>query len=129
MAEPQDFADVVGVLDIYFEGLYYADSKQLAKAFHPDARYVNTVEGDYMNYSLREYFNMVDARVSPANNGESRANRIISIEFGGRRMAFAKVSIEMLSRDYLDFLTLTVADNRWRIISKVFSYTPKSQEA
>ncbi len=129
MAETQDFADVVGVLDTYFEGLYHADSKKLARVFHPDARYVNTVEGDYMNYSLKEYCDIVDGRDAPANNGELRVDRVISIEFGGPRMAFAKVSMAMLSRDYLDYLTLTVADNSWRIISKVFCYTPKSQEA
>ncbi len=128
MAELRDFAAVVGVLDTYFEGLYHADSKKLAKVFHPDARYVNSVEGDYMNYSLTEYFDIVDGRLSPANSGELRADRVISIEFGGPRMAFAKVALTMLSREYLDFLTLTVEKNRWQIMSKVFSYTTKTQE-
>ena len=128
MAEAQDFAAVVGVLDTYFDGLYHADSKKLATVFHPDARYVNTVEGDYMNYSLTEYFDIVDGRVAAANSGELRSDRVISIEFGGPRMAFAKVAMTILSREYLDFLTLTVDSNRWQIISKVFSYTTKTQE-
>ncbi len=129
MATRQDFTDVVGVLEAYFEGLYRADSKKLGQVFHRDARYVNTVEGDYMNHSIPEYFDIIDRRTPPANSGETRSDRIISIEFGGPSMAFAKAEMTMLGRDYLDFLALIFDDDQWWIISKVFSYTPKSQEA
>ncbi len=129
MAMRQNIADVVGVLEAYFEGLYHADSKKLAEAFHRDARYVNTIESDYMNHSVPEYFDIIDRRTPPANRGEIRSDRIISVEFGGPRMAFAKVEMTMLGRDYLDFLTLIFDDGQWWIISKVFSYIPKSKEA
>ncbi|MFK5978170.1 MAG: nuclear transport factor 2 family protein [Rhizobiaceae bacterium] len=128
MAGRQDFADVVGVLEAYFEGLYRADSKKLAEVFHRDARYVNTTEGDYMNHSILEYLDIIDRRTPPASSGELHSDRMISIEFGGPRMAFAKVAMTMLGRDYLDFLTLILDDGQWWIISKVFSYIPKSQE-
>lgn len=118
----QKMADVVGVLETYFEGLYCADTNTLSQVFHPDARYVNTVEGDYMNYSVREYFEIVDGRTPPAKNGEDRIDRIDSIEFGEGQMVFAKVSIVMMGREYHDFLTLIHDSNDWRIISKVFSY-------
>jgi len=128
MAERQHLSDVVDVLEVYFEGLHHADSKKLAKVFHRDARYVNTVEGDYMNYSIPEYFDIVDSRESPASSGEARAERIISVEFGGSRMAFVKASMTMMGRDYLDFLTFTRDHDGWRIMSKVFSYIQNSQE-
>ena len=123
----QAVADIMAVLKAYFEGLYYADSKKLAEVFHRDARYVNTVENDYMNFSVQEYFDIVDRRVAPASSAEARADRVISIEMGGAHMAFAKVSMTMLGRDYLDFLTLVLDDNGWRIMSKVFSYSQQSQ--
>ncbi len=129
MAGRPDFADVVGVLEAYFEGLHCADSKKLAQVFHRDARYVNTTEGDYMNHSIPEYFDIIDRRTPPASSGETRLDRIISVEFGGERMAFAKLKLTMLGRDYLDFLTLIFDDGQWWIISKVFSYIPKPQEA
>ena len=127
MAARQALTDIVAVLEAYFEGLYYADSKKLAEVFHQDARYVNTVKDDYMNFSIQEYFDIVDHRVAPASSAKVRADRIISIEIGGARMAFAKVSMTMLGRDYLDFLTLVLDDNEWRIMSKVFSYSQQSQ--
>jgi len=128
MARRQDLADVASVLEAYFEGLYRADSNKLAEVFHRDARYVNTIEGDYMNYSIPEYFDIIDHRTPPASRGETRSDRIISVEFGGPRMAFAKVEMTMLGRTYLDFLTLIYDDGKWWIISKVFSYIPKPQE-
>lgn len=127
MAGRGDFSDVGGVLEIYFEGLYHADSKMLAGIFHRDARYVNAAEGDYMNYSIPEYFDVVNSRKPPASSGEARADRTVSIEFGDDRMAYVKASMTMLGREYLDFLTLIHDDGRWQIISKVFTYTPKRQ--
>lgn len=112
------------VIDAYFEGLYQADSDMLKPLFHGDARYINTVAGDYMNYSMTEYFAIVRDRKSPATLGESRQDHIISLEFNGESMGFAKLSMTMLGRKYLDYLTLMYSGNRWQIVSKVFSYTP-----
>ena len=123
MTGQQDLAEVIDVLERYFDGLYHASSKTLASVFHPDARYINTTDGDYMNYSMPEYFAIVDQRKPPAENGEARRDNIISIEFGNARMAFAKVSMTMLGRHYLDFLTLTFDEGQCRIMCKVFSYT------
>ncbi len=128
MNSNNSFADIVSVLQIYFDGLYEADAKKLSSIFHHDARYVNTVEGDYMNYSLAEYFNIVNQRTPPAVSGTARADRILSIEFASTTMAFAKVSMTMLERNYIDFLTLIYSDKQWKIMSKVFFYTPISQE-
>ena len=129
MAEQQAFADVTAIMTGYFDGLYHADTKQLAQVFHPDARYVNMIESDYMNKSLSEYFAMVDKRTPPASTGEVRDDRIFSIQFGGTRMAFVHASMTMMDREYLDFLTLTRDQHGWRIMSKVFTYIPKTREA
>lgn len=122
MAGSDDFTAVVSVMEAYFEGLHHANSKLLTGVFHRDARYVNTVEGDYMNYSAPEYFAVVDRRTPPASRGEACADRIISIEFGGTRMVQVKASMSMLGREYLDYLTLIFDDGKWQIISKVFTY-------
>ncbi len=112
------------VLESYFEGLYQADSDILKPLFHADARYVNTVAGEYTNYSMIEYFTIVRDRRSPATHGQLREDHIISLELDGENMGFAKLSMTMLGRKYLDYLTLMYSDNRWQIVSKVFSYKP-----
>ncbi|MEO9873381.1 MAG: nuclear transport factor 2 family protein [Anderseniella sp.] len=129
MADQQAFADVTGIMTGYFDGLYHADTTRLAKVFHPDARYVNMIEGDYMNKSLDEYFAMVDRRTPPASRGEVRDDRIFSIQFGGTRMAFVRASMTMMDRQYLDFLTLTHDQHGWRIMTKIFTYVATTREA
>lgn len=129
MADQQAFADVTNVMTGYFDGLHHADTRRLAQVFHPDARYVNMIEGDYMNKSLDEYFAMVDKRTPPASRGEVRDDRILSIQFGGTRMAFVRASMAMMDREYLDFLTLSRDRHGWRIMSKVFTYVAKTREA
>jgi hypothetical protein len=116
---------IVGLVEGYFEGLYRADSDILRPLFHNDARYVNTVSGDYMNYSLKDYLLLIDQRTAPAASNQTRIERIISIEHDGRNMAFVKLSMVMLNRQFLDYLTLVFANQRWQIISKVFSYQPE----
>jgi hypothetical protein len=129
MSDPKSFTEVTELMQGYFDGLYHADTKQLAKVFHPDARYVNMIDGDYMNKSLSEYFEMVDKRTPPASKGDPREDRIFSIEFGGSKMAFVRASMTMMNREYLDFLTLSHDHNGWRIMSKIFTYIKKTQEA
>ncbi|MEM7634152.1 MAG: nuclear transport factor 2 family protein [Pseudomonadota bacterium] len=129
MADQQAFADVTNVMIGYFDGLHHADTRRLAQVFHPDARYVNMIEGDYMNKSLDEYFAMVDKRTPPASRCEVRDDRILSIQFGSTRMAFVRASMIMMDREYLDFLTLTRDQHGWRIMAKVFTYTASKEEA
>lgn len=129
MMNDSAFAEVTKTMQGYFDGLYHADTKRLAKVFHPDARYINLIDGDYMNKSLSEYFEMVDRRTPPASTGQPREDRIFSIEFGGSKMAFVRASMTMMEREYLDFLTLSHDENGWRIMAKTFTYIPKAQEA
>lgn len=129
MANLEDFVEVSNVMEGYFDGLYNADTKRLANIFHPDARYVNMIDGDYMNKSLAEYFEMVDRRTPPISRGDPREDRIFSIEFGGSKMAFVRASMTMMDREYLDFLTLSHDPLGWRIMTKIFTYIPKVQEA
>lgn len=128
MAQRSDFNEVAEVMEAYFEGLYQADSKLLLAVFHPDARYVNAVDGDYMNYDMPTYFEIVDGRDAPSATEQARADKILSIEFGGTQTAFVHASMRMMGREYIDFLTFIREGDRWQIISKIFSYTPLSKE-
>ena len=121
--EKQNFAAIVRAMEIYFDGLYQADSKTLANVFHPDAWYVNALEGDYMNRSMLEYYTVVGGRVLPAQTGDERDDQILSIKFGVNRMAFVEAEMTMSGRVYLDYLTLIFDDGEWRIIAKIFSST------
>ena len=128
MSDQHHLAAVINLIEAYFIGLYHSDSKILTDVFHPDARYVNTYDGDYMNISMPEYFERIDQRSPPAKTHETRSEKIISITIDGDRMAFVKLTMTMFGREYLDLLTLTYDHHGWRIMSKVFTYIPKPQE-
>lgn len=122
MANLQYLSEVSDLIDAYFEGLYQADVSMLEKVFHPDASYVNLVETEYLNTNIPEYFKMMKKRVSPADRKDERNDQILSVEFGGEKMAFVQVSLTMLGRNYHDQLTLSNDKYGWRIMTKLFHY-------
>lgn len=116
------YAAVAAVLNDYFDGLYYSDDAKLATVFHADARYVCATETPLINLSMAEYLPIVAKRESPASRQEKRRDRILSVEFGGPAMAFARVECAIGPKFFTDFLTLIRVDGRWQIIAKVFHY-------
>jgi len=125
--DAESFRAILTLLDNYFKGLYQADSALLATLFHPKAQYVNTVSDDYRVLTLTEYKTVLDQRVAPANTGEQRNERIVSIEIGDKNLAFVRAEMTMMGRLYTDFLTLIFYEEQWLIISKVFHYTPNDK--
>jgi len=123
----RDTAAVMATMQIYFDGLYDADSDVLTRAFHCDARYIEAHQDSYKHYSLAQYLAIIDKRIAPAQHQQVRCERIISVEFGNDDMVFVKASMRMLGRDYLDFLTLIRHEEHWKIITKVFCYTPLAE--
>jgi 4-oxalocrotonate tautomerase len=117
-----DFTAISAVLQDYFDGLHYSDTKRLAGAFHPDAHYVCAVETPLLKLDMPAYFAVVDKRPSPASRNERRTDKIISIEFAGPVTAFARLQCSIGPKQFIDMLTLIKVDGRWQIISKVFHY-------
>ena len=118
-----DLEDITKIMEQYFVGLYHADTNVLQDVFHPEARYINITEGDYMNKSLIEYFEILDKRTPPSSTGEELLkHHIHSIEIGGQNMAFVKASMTMMQREYCDFLMLTNDHYGWRVMTKTFTY-------
>jgi hypothetical protein len=124
MSNAQEIAAITDLMHQYFDCLYEADHIGMAKVFHPEARYINTVNGEYVNCSTQEYINILEERVPPRERGDARNDEILSIESESENMAFVKVRLTMMDREYLDYLTLYKSDNQWRIICKVFSFKP-----
>lgn len=122
---PTDYAEVVTLMETYFEGLHRADSAMLRGVFHPRLAYVCATEGDELYFDLDTYMARVDGRESPAKRGEPRDEAILEIAFGSDRIARVTARMSMMGRDYLDFLTLVPHGGNWRIATKAFTYLPR----
>jgi hypothetical protein len=116
------FAAITDVLGTYFDGLHHSDTGRLRRVFHPAARYVTATDGTLLTLSMDEYLPIVDQRPSPASKGETRRDRIVSIEVAGPVTAFARVECAIAPKSFVDLLTLVHVDGRWQIVSKVFHY-------
>lgn len=120
-----DFAAVTGVIETYFDGLYHADTKRLAIAFHPKAIYATADETPLLYRTMNEYFPVVEKRESPASRAEPRRDVIDAIEFAGENTAFARVRCSIGTKDFTDFLTFVRTDGAWQIMAKVFQMTTR----
>lgn len=120
-----NFSAVADVLEVYFDGLYHADAKRLASAFHPQAIYATADETPLLYRTMDEYFAVVAKRESPASRDQARRDVIDGIEFAGENTAFARVRCSIGTREFVDFLTLVRTDGIWRIIAKVFQITER----
>ena len=122
--EPSDYAEILEVLEEYFEGLYRTDLAKLRNVFSPSARYATIANGSLLELSIDEYLPRVAARTSPAEEGAPHEYRVVSIRFAGERTAMAELECSLFGHDYTDFLSLLRIDGQWRIQAKVFEGAP-----
>lgn len=122
-------AEVVAVLQEYFDGLHHSDTQRLRRVFHPQAVYATASDGKPLVLQMEEYFPIVDARPSPAAKGEERTDEIVSIAFVGPVTALATLRCSIRPKYFVDLLTLIHVDGRWRVIAKVFHWEEQAHEA
>ncbi|MBN9488743.1 MAG: nuclear transport factor 2 family protein [Alphaproteobacteria bacterium] len=121
-----DAAEIEKVLQIYFDGLYEGDTKKLGQAFHPASHlYSVGADGKAADLPRADWFKGVESRPSGKSKGSERRDRIVSIDFSGPGMAFAKVECQLPPRYFTDCLTLLKSDGRWQVISKSFHAVTK----
>lgn len=126
-----DNADAVSAIILllreYFDGLYFSDTQRLKRVFHPQALYATVTDGTPLIWRMDEYFSVVDKRPAPASRGDTRSDRIVSIDFVGPVTALAKVQCTIKPKHFTDLLTLIHVDGCWQIMSKVFHYEVEAE--
>lgn len=122
------YAEVVAVLQDYFDGLHHSDTQRLRRVFHPQAVYASASGPEPLVLRMEEYFPIVDARPSPAAKGEARTDEIVSIVFVGPVTALATLRCSIRPRHFVDLLTLIRSDERWQVIAKVFHWEEPAHE-
>ena len=111
-----ELEQVSQVIQCYFDGLHYGDTKKLREIFHSDA-YLKAPE---LRRGLDEWLALVAQRQKPATNGDEYAYRILSVDVVGQQ-AMVKVLCPLLGNIYIDFLGLLKEDGHWRIVNKMYA--------
>lgn len=122
MSHAAAFAEVTAVLAEYFDGLHHSDTQRLRGVFHPQAHYFCATDGTLLHLDMPQYFPVVEARPSPASQGHTRTDRILSLEFAGPVTALAQVECSIPPKRFTDWLALVKLEGRWQIVSKVFHH-------
>ncbi len=108
------------VIKNYFEGIYYGDVKKLQKCFDQRVILYGDIDGEKYCKNFDNYIEGVKERKSPSDLGEKLKMKILGIEVLGN-VAVAKLHVPMLGYNYYDFLSLTLIENEWKIVNKLFS--------
>lgn len=118
----QDKAEIAEVVRDYLDGLYFCDTKRLAKVFHPKALYATAAGDAPLFMTMDEYFPVVDKRDPPARRADPRKEQILSIELFGSVTALVTLECAFFAKEFIDVLTFIKVDDRWQIIAKVFHF-------
>ena len=115
-----ELAEVEATLRMYLDGMFECDITKLSEAFHTQSHLYNIVDDKAVAKSAPDWYDIVRKRVPAASVGHKRTDRILTIDFNGPAIAFAKVEGSRPQVDFTDYLTLLKVDGRWQIIAKVF---------
>ena len=109
----------------YLDGLYRCDIELLARVFHPQALYATASDTPPLIMDMATYLPIVAQRDPPARLSAPRRERIVQMDVIEPNTALVKLECSFFQKDYVDLLTLIRVEGRWRIIAKVFHYTPR----
>jgi len=112
----QDYQDIIGLLQDYFDGLYESDIVKLKTIFHPDT----VLKANNLRRSRDEWLDAVASRPVPKEEGFKYEFNILSIEIINDQ-AMAKVDAPLMAGHYIDFLGLLKEDGRWLIVNKMYT--------
>lgn len=122
MAEPM--AEITRALQTYFDALHDGDVAKVRAVFLPGAHLYSASDGPLLDIPLEKYVEIVAGRPSPRSRGETRRDRIVSVDMSGPQTALAKVECAIGPKLFTDYLTLLKVDGSWRIIAKAYHYVP-----
>lgn len=111
-----DLFKVIELINAYFEGLYYADTKKLEDIFHADAY----LKAPNHRRDLTTWLTDVENRDTPSELGLPYHFNILSIEII-QDQAMVKVDCPLFEHKYVDFLSLLKEQGSWKIVNKMYT--------
>lgn len=119
-----DLQRIRQTVQLYFDGMYHSDLEKLKKAFHPTAALMGYFSGNLTHIPLEKWLGMVEARPSPAKNGEEYNMRLVSMDLT-ENVAMVKVKDWYLGLWFTDYLSLMKIEDQWLIVNKIFHHEPQ----
>ncbi|MEA2935195.1 MAG: hypothetical protein QOD74_1841 [Variibacter sp.] len=115
-----DTADIEAAIWTYLDGLYEGDADKIGRVFHPVSHLYSEENGEVADLPRDAWLERVRNRASAKSQGQSRHDRILSIDQSGPNSAFVKLECALPPRFFVDYLTLLKTAEGWQIVAKAF---------
>jgi len=112
--------DIKLLLDRYFDVLYFQDMDEFDKVFHKDCILYSAQGGELSIRPYAQYREAVANRVSPAEKGERRYEKILMFDQISPTLALVKPQLELFGGVMQDYLNLVFLDNQWWVMAKMW---------
>jgi len=114
-------AEILELVDQYFQGVYYGDTELLATLFDPAAQVYGVIAGKPYYKTAADYMTGVASRQSPALLGEPYRMRTLAVDVLGD-IANVRLHSPMLGFDYHLYITFARRLDGWKIVNKTFTH-------
>ena len=110
------FGDVVELVNAYFDGLHTGDVDLLASVFDASA----SLQSEGLRLSRDEWLERVATRTTPVELGDPYRYDILDIDVEGNQ-GMAKLSVPLLGKTYVDYLSLLKEGGHWQVVNKLYA--------
>jgi hypothetical protein len=121
-----DSSKIKEIIQTYFDASFESSGEKMSQVFHDAAHIYGHTDNGSMNDMDKEYFvKLVGSPRTDAPKQEyPRQDEILSIDFTGENTAIARVKLRVGNTRFTDMLCFMRLDNKWGVISKVYSGVP-----
>ena len=121
-----DSTEIKAVIQTYFNASYESSGEKMSQVFHSAAHIYGHGEAGSLNDMDKSTFVKLVGTPRPESHKREypRQDEIISIDFTGENTAVARVKLRVGNTLFTDMLCFMRIENKWGVISKVFSGVP-----
>lgn len=110
-------------LEKYVRAHETGNSDFIFEAFHPDAKIIGYIDGQFLNLSVEDFAKRFSG--SPAEDEAERRRAIEILDITGSA-ATGKVVLDYPAIKFTDYMALLKIDGEWKIVNKSFHAEIKS---
>ena len=112
--------EIKKLLDDYFDVIHAQDMNLFDQVFHKNSCLYSAQDGNLVIRPYDIYREIVAARESPAQKGNTRRDKVLMVDQISPTLALAKVQLEMFGGIMQDYLNLVFLDGQWWVMAKMY---------
>lgn len=116
----QNQQELLNAVQLYFDALYFCDTKMLNDVFHKTSSLFDADNGKLFVEPIDSFSDDVGGRESPASKNQSREDEILMIDWLSPISATVKIRLRAHQNVFVDHLGFVKTEAGWKIVSKIW---------